>query len=75
MLVGIDTVETLADALSQRAELAEGRSIITREGVWVARDWVLMPDSDAGQIGVIERQKKWMSWRSFWRKRNSLWKR
>jgi chromosome segregation protein len=58
MLVGIDTVETLADALSQRAELAEGRSIITREGVWVARDWVLMPDSDAGQIGVIERQKK-----------------
>lgn len=58
MLVGIETVETLSDALSQRANLAEGRSIITREGVWVARDWVLMPDSDAGQIGVIERQKK-----------------
>ena len=58
MLVGIDTAETLGGALSQRAKLAEGRSIITREGVWVARDWVLMPDSDAGQIGVIERQKK-----------------
>lgn len=58
MLVGIDTAETLDDALSQRAKLAEGRSIITRGGVWVARDWVLMPDSDAGQIGVIERQKK-----------------
>ncbi|SHK64199.1 condensin subunit Smc [Marinobacter antarcticus] len=58
MLAGIDTAETLVDALSLRAELAEGRSIITREGVWIARDWVLMPDSDAGQIGVIERQKK-----------------
>jgi len=58
MLAGIDTAETLSDALSQRNELAQGHSIITREGVWVARDWVLMPDSDASQIGVIERQKK-----------------
>ncbi|WP_417519040.1 chromosome segregation protein SMC [Marinobacter sp.] len=58
MLAGIGTVETLGDALSQRAGLPEGHSLITREGVWVARDWVLMPDSDAGQIGVIERQKK-----------------
>lgn len=58
MLAGIGTAETLSDALSHRTELAEGHSIITREGVWAARDWVLMPDSDAGQIGVIERQKK-----------------
>ncbi|MGO1461632.1 MAG: chromosome segregation protein SMC [Oleiphilaceae bacterium] len=58
MLAGIGTAENLADALTQRAQLAEGRSIVTREGVWVARDWVLMPDSDAGQIGIIERQKK-----------------
>ncbi|MDO6825060.1 chromosome segregation protein SMC [Marinobacter sp. 1_MG-2023] len=58
MLAGIGTSETLDDALAQRAGLAEGHSLITREGVWVARDWVLMPDSDAGQIGVIERQKK-----------------
>ncbi|MGO1693288.1 MAG: chromosome segregation protein SMC [Marinobacter sp.] len=58
MLAGIDTAETLAGALSHRAGLTEGRSIVTREGIWVARDWVLMPDSDAGQIGVIERQKK-----------------
>jgi len=58
MLAGIDTSETLSDAMERRAGLADGCSIITREGVWVARDWVLMPDSDAGQIGVIERQKK-----------------
>ncbi len=58
ILAGVGTAEALSEALSQRTELAEGHSIITREGVWVARDWVLMPDSDAGQIGVIERQKK-----------------
>lgn len=58
MLAGIDVAETLADALTKRAELAPGCSIITREGIWIASDWVLMPDSDAGQVGVIERQKK-----------------
>jgi len=58
MLADIHVADTLEEALSQRLELAEGRSIITREGVWVAKDWVLMPDSDVSQIGVIERQKK-----------------
>ncbi|MGO1462942.1 MAG: chromosome segregation protein SMC [Marinobacter sp.] len=58
MLTGIGIAETLTDALAQRTQLAQGCSLITREGVWVARDWVLMPDSDVGQIGVIERQKK-----------------
>ncbi|WP_100640244.1 chromosome segregation protein SMC [Marinobacter salexigens] len=58
MLAGIDVAETLEEALSQRKTLAKGCSIITREGVWVAREWVLMPDSDVSQIGVIERQKK-----------------
>ncbi|MBK1851726.1 chromosome segregation protein SMC [Marinobacter sp. 1-4A] len=58
MLTGIGVAESLADALDKRSGLAEGNSLITREGVWVARDWVRMPESDASQIGVIERQKK-----------------
>lgn len=58
MLDGIDTAENLDEALASRASLGVGQSLITREGIWVARDWILMPDSDAGQVGVIERQKK-----------------
>ncbi|WP_372985519.1 chromosome segregation protein SMC [Marinobacter sp.] len=58
MLDGIDTAENLDEALATRASLGAGQSLITREGIWVARDWILMPDSDAGQVGVIERQKK-----------------
>ncbi|MBR9869556.1 MAG: chromosome segregation protein SMC [Gammaproteobacteria bacterium] len=54
----IDTANSTADALARRARLDVNQSVITPEGVWVGRDWVLMPDSDAGQIGVIERQKK-----------------
>ena len=55
---GIDTAESLTEALSRRAELTAGQSLMTRDGVWVAQDWILMPDSEAGQVGVIERQKK-----------------
>ena len=58
LLAGIGTADSTRDALAQRAHFAAGDSVITPEGVWVARDWVLMPDSEAGQIGVIERQKK-----------------
>ncbi|MGF2685731.1 chromosome segregation protein SMC [Marinobacter sp. DUT-3] len=58
LLAGIDTAESLDDALARQDALNNGDSVITREGVWVSRDWILMPDSDAGQVGVIERQKK-----------------
>ncbi len=58
LLHGIDAVETVSDAMGMRAGLQKGQSLMTPEGVWVSRDWVLMPDSDAGQVGVIERQKK-----------------
>lgn len=58
LLAGIDTAESLDDALARQDALKNGDSVITREGVWVSRDWILMPDSDAGQVGVIERQKK-----------------
>jgi chromosome segregation protein len=58
LLSGIQTAAGVQEALAQRPSLAEGESLITPEGVWVSRDWVRMPDSDAGQVGVIERQKK-----------------
>src|SRR5690606_39839104 len=51
-------LDTLPEAMASRAGLAPGESIITRDGVWLSRDWLLMPDSDTAQVGVIERQKK-----------------
>ncbi|AZT83748.1 chromosome segregation protein SMC [Marinobacter sp. NP-4(2019)] len=58
LLAGIDTADALDDALARQDSLNHGESVITREGVWVSRDWILMPDSDNAQVGVIERQKK-----------------
>ncbi|WP_372963915.1 chromosome segregation protein SMC [Marinobacter sp.] len=58
LLLRIDVASSVEGALARRASLDSGDSVITQEGVWVSRDWVLMPDSEAGQVGVIERQKK-----------------
>ena len=37
---GIRFGETASEALAQRGELAEGESIICRDGAWVGRDWI-----------------------------------
>jgi chromosome segregation protein len=58
LLTGIETATSLQHALESRDSLENGKSIITREGVWMARDWIRMPDSEAGQVGVIERQRR-----------------
>ncbi|HAX11221.1 MAG TPA: chromosome segregation protein SMC [Marinobacter hydrocarbonoclasticus] len=58
LLSSVYAADTLPEAMANRAGLAPGESIITRDGVWLSRDWLLMPDSDAAQVGVIERQKK-----------------
>ena len=58
MLTAIRTADSLEQALQQRDQLPPGESIVTREGIWLARHWLRMPDSDAGQMGVLERQNK-----------------
>lgn len=37
---GIRLEEKTAEALAQRGELAEGESILCRDGTWVGRDWI-----------------------------------
>jgi chromosome segregation protein len=54
----VETADTLEEALRRQSSLGTGESIITREGVWLARSWILMPDSESSHVGVIERQKK-----------------
>jgi len=58
LLSAVHAADTLPEAMASRAGLGPGESIITRDGVWLSRDWLLMPDSDTAQVGVIERQKK-----------------
>jgi chromosome segregation protein len=58
VLALVETADTLDEALKRQSSLKPGSSIITREGAWLARDWMLMPDSESSHVGIIERQKK-----------------
>jgi chromosome segregation protein len=54
------TAASLAEALRARAALAEGQSLITREGEWLGRDWLRVSrgaDPRAGALGREQRLK------------------
>jgi chromosome segregation protein len=55
LLVGVRVAASTQDAIARRHELADGESFITREGVWVGRQWLRMNRSDDPQVGVIAR--------------------
>jgi chromosome segregation protein len=58
LLEGIATVESLAEALARRRTLRTGQSVMTRDGVWIGRDWLRVARSEAGHAGVIAREQE-----------------
>jgi chromosome segregation protein len=56
LLGGVYAVEQLEEALARRATLAGGDSIITRDGVWIGRDWLRVSRDQDAHAGVIERE-------------------
>jgi chromosome segregation protein len=52
------TAASLAEALRGRAALAEGQSLITREGEWVGRDWLRVSRGPGPRAGVLEREQR-----------------
>jgi chromosome segregation protein len=56
----VRTAASLAEALRARVLLAEGQSLITREGEWLGRDWLRVSrgaDPRAGALGREQRLK------------------
>ncbi len=58
LMAGVYAVEHLADALARRATLAPGESIITRDGVWIGRDWLRVSRDQDAHAGVLEREQE-----------------
>jgi chromosome segregation protein len=65
-LANILVAGSLKQAQQQQRQLQHGQSVITQQGVWMGRHWVLMPAADASQTGVIERQKTVLSLNAQW---------
>src|SRR5215510_8846193 len=58
LLTGIIAVDTLPEALEKRRALLSGESVITRDGVWIGRDWLRVSRDKDVHAGVIGREKE-----------------
>ncbi len=58
LLTGIIAVDTLPEALSLRHTLLNGESVITRDGLWIGRDWLRVSRDKDVHAGVIGREKE-----------------
>ncbi|MGH8176460.1 MAG: chromosome segregation protein SMC [Steroidobacter sp.] len=63
LLTGIIAVETLPEALEARRTLLSGESVITRDGVWIGRDWLRVSRDKDVHAGVIGREQEMRSLR------------
>ena len=58
LLAGVHAADDLGQAMQQRASLAAHESIITRDGIWVGRNWLRVARSSNGDGGVIRRREE-----------------
>ena len=58
LLTGIIAVDSLPEALALRASLGAGESVITRDGIWIGRDWLRVSRDKDVHAGVIGREKE-----------------
>ena len=60
-LSSVRVAENTAEALSLRDQLKNGETIITREGVWVGRNWVSLASEEGARAGILRRQQEMQS--------------
>jgi chromosome segregation protein len=63
LLTGIIAVDSLQEALEKRRTLLSGESVITRDGVWIGREWLRVSRDKDVHAGVIGREQEMRSLR------------
>jgi chromosome segregation protein len=51
------TADTLGEALNLRRQLKAGESVVTRDGIWLGKDWLRVSRDADAHAGVIEREE------------------
>jgi chromosome segregation protein len=57
LLQGVFVADNLSQALSMRAKLQDGESIVTREGIWLGKNWLRVARDKDEKAGVLQREK------------------
>ncbi len=58
MLDGIYVCESLSEALSRRNLLAPRESLVTRNGIWLSRQWIRVKGKVDNEAGILARKGK-----------------
>jgi len=58
ILAGISTADNLEEALTKRAALSAGESIITKDGIWIGTDWLRINKDEGDSPGVLGREQE-----------------
>jgi chromosome segregation protein len=69
LLAAVLVADTLDEALALRGKLAVGESVVTRDGLWLGKDWVRFNRPAAGDDGILQREQRL---RDLVRSRNEL---
>ena len=64
MLGCVYAADSLGDALARRSSLRSGESVVTRDGIWIGRDWLRVSRDRDPRAGVIEREEQLRTLRS-----------
>ncbi|MFI4889598.1 MAG: chromosome segregation protein SMC [Steroidobacterales bacterium] len=64
MLASVYAATSLGEALARRASLRSGESVVTRDGIWIGRDWLRLSRDRDPRSGVIEREEQLRAIRS-----------
>ncbi len=57
LLSSVYPAASLQEALARRATLAAGESVVTRDGIWLGRDWLRVSRDHDSREGIIEREE------------------
>ena len=58
VLAGIHIIDSLDEALSKRADLQDGQSLVTKDGAWLGKNWIRVVRSAAEGAGVLAREQE-----------------
>ncbi|MDH5734935.1 MAG: chromosome segregation protein SMC [Gammaproteobacteria bacterium] len=58
LLRGVLVAENLNQAMSMRITLAEGDSVITRDGIWLGKNWLRVARDKDEKAGVLAREQE-----------------
>lgn len=56
LLNSVIVCETTEEAITKRAQLQDGQSVITKDGLWMSKSWARVAKQETNEVSLIERE-------------------